>query len=225
MRYSRSILQFLPLLLLWNLTALPRAQSSVLLPTNIQTIQLPPPLPFQAPLDSPPKAQDDRRPWARFRDRLIRFIWNIPIEHQSRTANFQPSWETFNPPSSLKARYGGDVVLRFQIQSREESIALSEAIYVLMLDVWEFTADWVDIRLSKDMVRLVLKIIHELGPCPNGAILFLGPLATGTLAGVATARTHPIDLRPHSSHIRILSFCHLRGTHTPGPRRLSHLQS
>ena len=167
MLYSGSILQSLPLLLLWTLTALPCSQSSVLLPTNLQTIQLRPPLPFQAPLDLPPKAQDDRRPWARFRERLIRFLWNIPIQYQSRTTNFQPSWETFNPPSSLKARYGGDVVLRFQIQSREESIALSEAIYVLMLDVWEFTADWVDIRLSKDMVRLVLKIIHESGPCPN----------------------------------------------------------
>ena len=169
MRYSASILQFLPLLLpvLWNLTALPCSQSSVLLPPNLQTNQLPPPLLFQTPLDLPHKAQDDRRPWVRFRDRLIRLIWNIPIQDQSRPTNFKPSWETFNPPSSLKARYGGDVVLRFQIQSREESIALSEAIYVLMLDVWEFTADWVDIRLSKDMVRLVLNIVYESGPCSN----------------------------------------------------------
>lgn len=56
------------------------------------------------------------------------------------------------------------MVLRFQIQSLEESAALSEAIYVLMLDVWEFTADWVDIRLSKDVVRLILKIIHDHAP-------------------------------------------------------------
>lgn len=51
------------------------------------------------------------------------------------------------------------MVLRFQIQSLEESTALSEAIYVLMLDVWEFTADWVDIRLSKDVVPLLLGLL------------------------------------------------------------------
>lgn len=56
------------------------------------------------------------------------------------------------------------MVLRFQIQSLEESTALSEAIYVLMLDVWEFTADWVDIRLSKDVVRLILQSIHDYAP-------------------------------------------------------------
>lgn len=160
MRCHEYILQFVPLLLLWTLTALPRTQSSIFLPNNLQPIQSNPSYPFQAPLDSP-KAQNDRRPWARFRNRLIRFVWNIPIEGQSRTTILPPSWETFNPPSSLKARYGSDVVLRFQIQSLEESAALSEAIYVLMLDVWEFTADWVDIRLSKDVVRLTFKVTPD----------------------------------------------------------------
>lgn len=220
MRYYECMLQILPLLLLWNLTALPCTQSSVILPTNPHAIQPIPSFPFQAPFDSP-KAQDDRPPWARFRDRLIRFVWNVPIEDQSRATNPKSSWETFNPPSSLKARYGGDVVLRFQIQSLEESTALSEAIYVLMLDVWEFTADWVDIRLSKDVVRLILEIIH--GYALTEVLLFLGPLATGTFTSVATACAHPIDIRSHSSHIRILSLCHLRGTHNPVTRRLSHL--
>lgn len=152
MRSYEYILHILPLLLLWNLAALPRSQSRVFLTNNLRATQPNPLSPFQAPVDLS-KAQDDKRPWARFRDRLIQFVWNIPIEKQSTTANLQSSWETFNPPSSLKARYGDDVVLRFQIQSLEESTALSEAIYVLMLDVWEFNANWVDIRLSKDVVR------------------------------------------------------------------------
>ena len=50
------------------------------------------------------------------------------------------------------ARYGGDLVLRFEINSIEEAKALAEAINVLFLDVWEFTTEWVDIRLSKDVV-------------------------------------------------------------------------
>jgi extracellular matrix protein 14 len=40
------------------------------------------------------------------------------------------------------------------MQSEAEAAALAEAVTVLMLDVWEFTAEWVDVRLSKDVVRL-----------------------------------------------------------------------
>jgi extracellular matrix protein 14 len=40
------------------------------------------------------------------------------------------------------------------MQSEAEAAALAEAVTVLMLDVWEFTAEWVDVRLSKDVVRV-----------------------------------------------------------------------
>ena len=43
-------------------------------------------------------------------------------------------------------------MLRFEINSLEEAKALAEAVNVLFLDVWEFTTEWVDIRLSKDVV-------------------------------------------------------------------------
>ena len=42
--------------------------------------------------------------------------------------------------------------MRFDINSIHEAEALAQAINVLFLDVWEFTTDWVDIRLSKDVV-------------------------------------------------------------------------
>ena len=45
------------------------------------------------------------------------------------------------------------MVLRFKIQAAEEAHALAEATHVLFLDVWEFNDEWVDIRLSKDVVR------------------------------------------------------------------------
>ena len=44
------------------------------------------------------------------------------------------------------------MVLRFTIQSIDEARALSDAAQVLFLDVWEFNTEWVDIRLSKDVV-------------------------------------------------------------------------
>ena len=58
----------------------------------------------------------------------------------------------------MLARYGGDVVLRFRIQTAEEAKALAEASNVLFLDIWEFTTEWVDIRLAKDVVSLLLDI-------------------------------------------------------------------
>ncbi|KAL8870744.1 MAG: hypothetical protein Q9174_003281 [Haloplaca sp. 1 TL-2023] len=63
------------------------------------------------------------------------------------------------PPSTLLARYGGDVVLRFSVKTEEEVAALADAVNVLFLDVWESNADWVDIRLSKDVVPSLLGLL------------------------------------------------------------------
>ena len=64
-------------------------------------------------------------------------------------------------PAHTVARYGGDLVLRFNISTAEESGSLAEAADTLMLDVWEFSHDWVDIRLSKDSVPLLLGLLPE----------------------------------------------------------------
>ena len=58
-------------------------------------------------------------------------------------------------PQTLLARYGDDVVLRFNISTPSEVKALAEATNTLFLDVWEFTTQWADIRLSKDMVPIL----------------------------------------------------------------------
>jgi hypothetical protein len=44
------------------------------------------------------------------------------------------------------------MVLRFNITTAEEASALAEASSILFLDVWEFSDDWVDIRIAKDNV-------------------------------------------------------------------------
>lgn len=45
------------------------------------------------------------------------------------------------------------MVLRFNISTPEEEVALSEAADTLFLDVWEFADNWADIRLREDDAR------------------------------------------------------------------------
>ncbi|KAL8896842.1 MAG: hypothetical protein Q9192_002880 [Flavoplaca navasiana] len=94
-----------------------------------------------------------RSVFSRLRDGLIRSIWSIPSYAAERGAT------NIKFDSTLLARYGGDVVLRFAINSPEEAAALSEAVHILFLDVWEFNADWVDIRLAKDVVPSLLGLL------------------------------------------------------------------
>ncbi|KAL8882811.1 MAG: hypothetical protein Q9198_000257 [Flavoplaca austrocitrina] len=100
-----------------------------------------------------------RSVFSRLRDGLIRSIWSIPSCTAERGATNIKFDST--PPSTLLARYGGDVVLRFAINSPQEAAALTEAVHILFLDVWEFNADWVDIRLAKD-VHAHTPLMHDL---------------------------------------------------------------
>ena len=143
MRIFSNLFALSPSLLLWTLTTLVDASS--LAPLQ-PTPQLPFPIPHQLPQD------DNASTWlSRARDVIIQTIWRIPSDHGTSNVNCKGSKKS-GPPSTLVARYGGDLVLRFEINSIEEAKALAEAINVLFLDVWEFTTGWVDIRLSKDVV-------------------------------------------------------------------------
>lgn len=110
----------------------------------------PPSLPFRMP-QLPQQSFDNKRLWTRLRDGIIQTVWGPPPPSKAKST--RPCTSSTSPPSTLLARYGGDVVLRFKIQTAEEAQALAEATHVLFLDVWEFNNEWVDIRLSKDVVR------------------------------------------------------------------------
>jgi extracellular matrix protein 14 len=56
-------------------------------------------------------------------------------------------------PSKLLAHYHKDVVLRFNLSTPYEEQMLATAADRLLLDVWEFTNNWADIRLGEDVVR------------------------------------------------------------------------
>jgi extracellular matrix protein 14 len=101
------------------------------------------------------------RPWTRLRNTIIHQIWGpAPAPaFGSQPPYLGPHSSTSSMPSTLRARYGGDVVLRFRIKTAEEARALAEAADTLYLDVWEYAQDWVDIRMAKDVVEPLLGLL------------------------------------------------------------------
>ncbi|KAL9117677.1 MAG: hypothetical protein Q9187_005785, partial [Circinaria calcarea] len=97
------------------------------------------------------------------RDGVVQYIWGAPSIQQSIHGNARPklckSSSSSTPPPPVLARYGEDVVLRFNIKSPEESKALAVATNALFLDVWEFNSEWADIRLAKDVVPSLLGLL------------------------------------------------------------------
>ena len=143
-----SIDNLLALGLLWILVALSyNANASLIKPLN-PTAQLP----FQLPPQSLRNANE--RSWSsRVRNGIIQHLWRIPPNDALGKTGCEES-PASRPPPTLLAQYGGDLVLRFEIKSVEEADALANAVNVLFLDVWEFTTEWADIRLSKDVVSM-----------------------------------------------------------------------
>ena len=118
-----------------------------------------PPSHLQQPLHQEPAPPTSR--WRSWSNRLIDSLFGIEkdskiggsIDHIAldKGAN--------QPPPHTLARYEGDVVLRFNISTAEEAHGLREAADTLLLDVWEHTQDWVDIRLSKDILPSLLGLL------------------------------------------------------------------
>lgn len=93
-----------------------------------------------------------------FSDRILHSLlgFSKSIGGRHRAA---PSRNVEPPASHTWAKYGGDLVLRFNISTAVESRSLAEAADTLLLDVWEFSQNWVDIRMDKDTVPLLLGLL------------------------------------------------------------------
>ncbi|KAF2126007.1 putative metallocarboxypeptidase ECM14 [Dothidotthia symphoricarpi CBS 119687] len=99
------------------------------------------------------------RPWRALSDVIIRKIWALPEKQTSLRAGPDGTQNAHVPGDQLVAQYGDDVVLRFRIRTAEEASALAEAADTLFLDVWEFTEDWADIRIAKDVLPSLLGLL------------------------------------------------------------------
>lgn len=114
---------------------------------------------FQQPLQSQTAAQTSR--WRHLSDRIIGSLFGVEKTFKSTGGSNHVGFDTRSrqPPAHPLARYEGDVVLRFNISTAEEAEGLREAVDTLLLDVWDHTHDWVDIRLSKDIVPSLLGLL------------------------------------------------------------------
>ncbi|TKA29774.1 hypothetical protein B0A50_03138 [Salinomyces thailandicus] len=111
----------------------------------------------QHPFSASTADSTERSRWRKLSGRVIDTIWSLRGEDNGRSLRM-PKAVAQAPPHTL-ARYGGDVVLRFNISSHEEAESLAEATDTLLLDVWEFTREWVDVRLSTDIVGPLLGLL------------------------------------------------------------------
>jgi extracellular matrix protein 14 len=88
------------------------------------------------------------------RDTAIERVFGLPQKTKKTGCDKTTSRPiTSSLPSTLLAKYGGDVVLRFNLSTPAEEQALAEAADTLFLDIWEFTSNWADIHLREDDVR------------------------------------------------------------------------
>lgn len=91
------------------------------------------------------------------RDALVEAVFGLPSKVSNAGPDKpQPQPSTPRLPGNLLAKYGGEVVLRFNLTTPQEERALAEATNTLFLDVWEFTNNWADIRLREDDVCIIL---------------------------------------------------------------------
>ncbi|KAI5209233.1 hypothetical protein AUEXF2481DRAFT_38129 [Aureobasidium subglaciale EXF-2481] len=94
----------------------------------------------------PPSSQQPlhRPAWRSVTDAIVRTIWSPPPNSR---------------PDSQVHKNSDDVVVRFNISNSKDATSLADAADTLFLDLWEFTDDWVDIRLQKDLIPSLLGLL------------------------------------------------------------------
>ncbi|KAK0659505.1 putative metallocarboxypeptidase ECM14 [Lasiodiplodia hormozganensis] len=111
---------------------------------------------------SPLNQPDSRPSWRKLSDRVLTVLWgppNTPSAHGAAGLDANARGGRVAPPGKLLARYGDDMVLRFNVSTEYEARKLADAANTLFLDVWEFNENWVDIRVAKDVVPSLLGLL------------------------------------------------------------------
>ncbi|KAI5208653.1 hypothetical protein E4T39_01418 [Aureobasidium subglaciale] len=99
---------------------------------------------------SPSSQQPSHRSaWRSVTDAIVRTVWSPPTNSRPESqVNALPHY-----------KHSDDVVVRFNISSSKDATSLADAADTLFLDLWEFTDDWVDIRLQKDLIPSLLGLL------------------------------------------------------------------
>jgi len=118
---------------------------------------------FQPVASAHPQTRPFLGQWQRLSQRVIETIWSQPSKNEENITKVKKISKTEEQllPAHTLARYGGDVLLRFNISTEQEAKSLAEASDTLLLDVWEFAADWVDIRLAQELVPSLLGLLPQ----------------------------------------------------------------
>jgi extracellular matrix protein 14 len=130
--------------------------------------------------------------WRSLSERLIEKIWTQTPTHEEKESKIKrPSKpEEQLLPAHTLARYGGDVLLRFNISTSEEAKSLAEASDTLLLDIWEFANDWVDIRLAQELVPSLLGLLPQSLQRSHVPLLRERELAQAIFETYPTPRDH-----------------------------------
>lgn len=104
------------------------------------------------------QATQQQSRWKSFSGRLIATSWGLD-KPKAVPGPRNQVYPTGYVPDHALARYGGDVVLRFNVSNDAETSSLADAADTLLLDVWDFSQDWVDIRLATDLVPSLLGLL------------------------------------------------------------------
>ena len=94
------------------------------------------------------------------RDTAVEKVFGLPPKAVRPGVDKSSPRTSSRLPATLLAKYGGDVVLRFNLTTPLEEEKLAEAADTLFLDVWEFTSNWADIRLREDDVSFACSPSH-----------------------------------------------------------------
>lgn len=123
---------------------------------SVLVVAVPSPAYLHESLTAQPDQQQSR--WRLLSNSLIGTLTG-GYKDKSRSGPQKQIYSNPHAPPHTLARYGGDVVLRFNVSTEAETSSLAEAADTLLLDVWDFSKDWVDIRLAKDIVPSLLGLL------------------------------------------------------------------
>ena len=141
--------------------------------------------------------------WRRLSQRVIETIWTQPTRHEENIAKVKKISKTEEQllPAHTLARYGGDVLLRFNISTEQEAKSLAEASDTLLLDVWEFAADWVDIRLAQELVPSLLGLLPQSLQRSHVPLLRERELAQAIFDTYPTPRDHARHIEASKANV------------------------